>query len=115
MIESLLKKLPWDKGRQGTGYSKIKLLESRRLKCDAYLLYYPTGSEIPPHTDKVESGRHYRLNIVLKQARKGGRFICLNPLISRFRVNLFRPDIDEHAVTKIEDGYRILFSVGWIR
>lgn len=57
------------KGRQGTGYAKLKLLRSERLKMDAYILKYPEGSHIPPHTDPVDSNKHYRLNVVLEKSR----------------------------------------------
>ena len=115
MLENLLKKLPWVPGRIGTGYNKLCLLQSKRLKCDAYLLYYPTGSEITPHTDPVAFHRHFRLNIILKKCKSGGEFICKDTLFSGFRVNFFRPDIAEHSVSKIEDGYRVMLSVGWVR
>lgn len=114
-MESLLKKLPWTQGRQGTGYNKIKLFESQKLKCDGYLLYYPEGSEIPLHTDPVTLGRHYRLNIMLKKARKGGDFICANPLFKCWRLFFFRPDASPHAVSRIDSGYRVMLSIGWVR
>ena len=115
MLERLLKKLPWQQGRQGTGYNKLCLLQSKHLKFDAYLLYYPQGSRIGVHTDEVESGRHYRLNIMLKKAKKGGDFICPDVSFRFWRVALFRPDIQEHLVTTIQDGYRVMLSIGWVR
>lgn len=60
----------WQRGRQGTGYDKMLLATARwPLPFDSYLIRYPEGSEIPPHTDPVQAGRHYRLNIVLKSPR----------------------------------------------
>ncbi len=115
MLEQLIKKLPWQRGRQGTGYNKIKVFESKHLMCDCYLLYYPQGSEILPHIDPVSSGKHYRLNVMLKRAEDGGDFVCKNPLLRLWRVFLFRPDISEHAVSRIEKGYRVMFSIGWVR
>lgn len=115
MIESLLKKLPWTPGRIGTGYNKLCLLQSRLFKCDAYLLYFPTGSEITPHTDEVEEGRHFRLNIMLRKAEQGGEFKCDCPTYVGYRLFYFRPDLFEHSVTKIEEGYRLMLSVGWVR
>ncbi len=115
ILEELVKKLPWEEGRQKTGYKKIKLLESERLNFDCYLLYYPEGSEIPQHFDKVESGRHYRMNIVLKKADVGGDFVCQDVIFSKYRTNIFRPDIAEHSVTKIEKGYRLVLSIGWLK
>jgi len=114
MLEKIIKNLPWKDGRQEMGYKKIKLFESQRLLCDCYLLYYPEGSQVQAHFDKVDFGKHYRLNIVIKKANEGGDFVCENPIWNRYRVNLFRPDISEHYVKKIKNGYRIVFSVGWI-
>jgi hypothetical protein len=81
---------------------------------DAYVLRYPQGSEIPPHTDPVAAGRHYRLNIVVWRAREGGEFVCAGALWQRGRVALFRPDRSEHAVTRVVAGRRYVLSVGWV-
>ena len=115
MIETYLKKLPWKSGHAETGYQKIRLFESARFKCDSYLLYYPCGSEIPAHVDSVSFGRHYRVNVILKKALVGGDFICADPIFSKFGVNLFRPDISPHAVSRVESGYRVVLSFGWVR
>ncbi|MGB0833537.1 MAG: 2OG-Fe(II) oxygenase [Psychrobium sp.] len=85
------------------------------IKFDMYLLKFPEGSEIPPHVDKVSSGKHYRLNIVLKQAARGGEFICASPIFEISCIKLFRPDVCEHSVTKVEEGSRYLLSIGWIK
>jgi hypothetical protein len=114
-IERLIARLPWQKGRQGTGYNKICLMQSRRWLCDAYLLYYPVGSEVPLHVDEVNFGRHFRLNIMLKRAKSGGEFICVNPIVRWWRVFYFRPDASQHMVTKIEEGYRVMLSIGWVQ
>ena len=67
--------LRWQRGRQGSGYDKMLLLTARwPLPFDSYLIRYPEGSAIPPHTDPVSTGRHYRLNIVLKASPRGGEF-----------------------------------------
>ncbi len=115
MLEKLLKRLPWKPGRQGTGYSVFTFLQSERFLCDGHILYYPEGSEIPPHRDKVLFGKHYRLNIMFKKAKAGGEFICENPIFKWWRISLFRPDASTHSVTKIVDGYRVMLSIGWVR
>jgi len=115
MFEQFLKKLPWQQGRQGTGYNKICLAQSRRFKFDCYLLYYPMGSRVGAHTDEVESGRHYRLNVMLKKAKRGGEFKCPDASFRWWRIALFRPDIQEHFVTTIQEGYRVMLSIGWVR
>ena len=71
----------WQKGRQGTGYDKMLLLTARwPLPFDSYLIRYPESSEIPPHSDPVQTGKHYRLNLVLKAPKSGGEFICATPI-----------------------------------
>lgn len=105
----------WQKGRQGTGYDKMLLATARwPLPFDSYLIRYPEGSAIPPHTDPVQSGRHYRLNIVLKSPRSGGEFVCADPIFATRRIKLFRPDACEHSVTQVVGGNRYVFSLGWV-
>ena len=107
--------LRWRKGRQGTGYDKMLLLQSwLPLPFDLYLLRFPCGTAIGPHTDRVASGQHYRLNIILKPARRGGEFQCADPIFASRRIKLFRPDRSEHSVTRIEEGSRYVLSLGWV-
>lgn len=111
-----MKWLKWQQGRLGSGYSKMLLIESKWLfKFDVYLIKFPKYSYISPHTDPVEKGRHFRLNLLLKKAKEGGEFICSDFLYSSNRIKLFRPDIREHYLTKIIKGKRYIISIGWIR
>ena len=106
----------WESGRQKSGYDKMLLCTSLwPIKFDAYLLKFPEGSEIAAHTDKVETGKHYRLNLVIKRAKIGGEFICSNPIFQSNRIKLFRPDVSEHQVTRVIKGNRYLLSIGWIK
>jgi len=105
----------WQRGRQGTGYDKMLLLTARwPLPFDSYLIRYPEGSAIPPHTDPVQAGRHYRLNIVVKASPRGGEFICATPIWQSRRIKFFRPDACEHSVTRVEGGSRYVLSLGWV-
>lgn len=105
----------WQRGRQGTGYDKMLLLTAAwPLSFDSYLIRYPDGSQIPPHTDPVDSARHFRLNIVLKAPKAGGEFICANPIFATQRIKLFRPDVCEHSVTRVVGGSRYVLSIGWV-
>ncbi|MBB3193872.1 hypothetical protein FHS28_001237 [Roseateles terrae] len=81
---------------------------------DSYLIRYPDGSEIPPHKDPVQLGRHYRLNVILKAPKSGGEFVCKDPIYSGSRIKLFRPDVSEHSVTRVAGGSRYVFSIGWV-
>lgn len=107
--------LRWEKGRQNTGYDKLLLAVNPFLvPFDCYLLRFPEGSEIPAHRDAVKSGRHYRLNIVLKRSPAGGEFVCTDPLFQTRRIKLFRSDISTHSVTRVLGGSRYVLSIGWI-
>jgi hypothetical protein len=106
----------WQRGRQGTGYDKMLILTARwPLPFDSYLIRYPEGSEIPPHTDPVKIGKHYRLNVILKSPQSGGEFLCANPIYTSKRIKLFRPDVCEHSVTKVVGGSRYVLSLGWVK
>ena len=106
----------WKQGRQKSGYHKMLLARAIwPIKFDLYLLKFPEGCELPPHQDEVDHGKHYRLNIVLKNAKEGGDFICKSPIYSNHRVYFFRSDISEHSVSKVITGNRYLLSLGWVR
>ena len=115
-MKSLAKLFKWDKGRQLSGYQKMLLIRSQWLfKFDVYLLKFPQGSEIKQHVDTVTSGKHFRLNIVLKKAKQGGEFICNDLIFETARIKLFRPDICTHSVTEVVRGERYVLSIGWVK
>lgn len=109
--------MKWQEGRQGTGYYKLKLFESKLLKLDVYLLKFPENSYISPHTDPSTLGyQHHRMNVILKKAIKGGEFKKSYKRKEEYgRVIKFRPDIEEHFVSKIKKGSRWVLSVGWLK
>lgn len=115
MVQAL-KLWRWEGGRQDSGYEKLLLLGARwPIRFDLYLLRFREGAYIPLHVDKVKSGRHFRLNIVLRKAKLGGEFLCSSPIFESSRVKYFRSDISEHSVSKIEAGTRYVLSLGWVR
>jgi hypothetical protein len=84
-------------------------LTSKRLSI--YLVRYPEGHKVVPHVDMVSEGRLYKLNCVLVRPKAGGEFICEKNVFNLFgRVILFRPDLYQHRVSKIERGNRWLIS-----
>ena len=111
----LRKAFRWDVGRQGSGYDKMLLLTAPwPIAFDSYLIRYPVGAHIPPHTDPVTGRRHFRLNVIVKRSRGGGEFICSNPIFSTARIKLFRPDRCEHSVTEVTGSRRYVLSLGWL-
>jgi hypothetical protein len=108
--------LRWNAGRQETGYHKLLLATSPvPVPFDLYLLRYRVGAGIPPHVDPVDGRRHYRINIVLREAERGGCFSCVAPIFETRRIKVFRPDVSEHAVSTVEAGTRLVLSLGWAR
>ena len=85
------------------------LFRSQRL--NIYLVRYFEGHSIMPHLDMVSSGRLYKFNWVLIKPKKGGVFYCEKNRLNLFgRFILFRPDLYEHRVSRIEHGQRWLLS-----
>lgn len=113
----LLKNLwKWRSGRQNSGYEKMLLLANRVVQpFDCYLLRYAPGAEIAEHTDPVDDKKHYRLNIVLKRATRGGEFKCQEVIFENSRIKLFRPDVSAHSVGLVNAGTRYVLSIGWTR
>lgn len=107
--------LRWQTGRQGTGYDKMLLaLNHKLIPFDCYLLRFPEGVSIPPHRDQVTTGKHYRLNMIVKTSDSGGEFICEQNILNLPRIKLFRPDIYVHQVTEVKGGSRWVLSIGWV-
>lgn len=107
----------WITGRQNTGYEKFTLIFSKTLALDAYIIRIPMGVEVPTHTDTVTPNfSHHRVNITLRAARKGGlTYIEDNgKLIMAKWAYKFRPDIQPHRVTKVEEGELWILSFGWL-
>ena len=132
---------PWIPGRQGTGYDKALLRDrlydvegpvlQRGLKevtggqqlpddwelWDAWLLRYPDGAHIAPHTDPAREGhRHVRLNALLKAPEGGGELTVDGQKVA-LEVGdaiVFAPDVQPHEVSRVT-GERLLFSLGaWL-
>lgn len=113
MVVRKMKWLRWEKGRQKSGYDKMLLATGIfPLPFDCYLLRFPEGSEIGSHVDKNDGNKHYRINVIIKRAIKGGLFFCENTIFETGRIKFFRPDENYHAVSKVEKGTRYVLSFG---
>lgn len=100
----------WQEGRQASGYQKL-LLAGWSPFFDLWLLRYPEGAHIARHQDEVTGRRHYRFNLVLKKARRGGDFKC-GSFYRVGRLVAFRPDKHWHEVSLVEEGTRFVLSLG---
>ena len=111
----------WIKGRQDSGYLKFKLFIIEWLKIDCYILKFPKGSFIKTHNDPAPEGyEHHRFNFIFWKAKRGGTFFsrplhCKNMYPNHNRIIKFRPDIEDHSVSAIEQGTRYVLSVGWLK
>ncbi len=103
--------LKWVPGRQGGDYQK-KLIFAFKIPfligMDMYVLKFAPGFLLPEHVDKVEKGKHYRLNIIFKG---DGEFRCDKAIIRTKRVILFRPDKHLHSMQN-GNSERKVFSIG---
>jgi hypothetical protein len=103
ILRFILEKMA-QKGRQGSGYYKLKLFSSKYFKRDAYLLFFPKGCIVPPHTDPISIGPHgerydhFRKNIDLWGKNNGGE-IYLMP-------DVYAHDIDTLSFPPL---YEIIF------
>ena len=106
-------------GYRGTGYMKMRLCSATwPVPWDAIVLKMPEGVELEAHRDqargKFATKQGWRINILLKKAKKGGEFFCEQPCWSFLqRIFVFRADTTTHGVTKVEDGCRYLISIGF--
>ena len=108
--------LKWEIGRQVSGYSKMLILTGKfPIPFDMYLLKFPQGSFIKEHVDAVQEGyKHFRLNIILKKSKSGGIFKAEKNIFETSRIKFFRPDIYKHSVSKVDSGYRLVLSIGFL-
>lgn len=108
--------MKWERGRQGTGYEKIRLASSNwPLPFDVYILRYRTGAHIPLHTDPNPLGQHWRCNITLWKAAEGGEYFEWDAGTRPRRIRVFRPDKTPHGVKPVVKGTRYVLSIGWLK
>jgi len=118
----VMKWLRWDHGRQGSGYSKMLLAQSKFFKFDCYILKVPDGVGIPEHVDPaIEGYEHHRLNAILNKPCVGTGQIVVKGPIRKIgeRIMIFRPDLYPHSMTPVSyiwsDNSLYILSIGWLR
>lgn len=110
-----MKFFKWREGRQKTDYNVMLLAEvTWPLPMDCYIIKYPDGAGVPPHRDKVENGRHFRINFIVTNPNTGGEFICDKVIFQTKRIKFFRPDLYYHEVNPCYGKTRYVFSIGWV-
>lgn len=83
---------------------------------DAYFIKYPTGSLSPSHLDPVPGFEHRRVNMILRMPPKGGVLTVDGveyDLLERDAYT-FSPDREWHGVSAVDEGERIVFTVGTV-
>lgn len=106
----------WQNGRQrGIDYKKFPLwfFTIGKWGFDAYILKYKEGV-LHEHTDPVEGGEHWRMNIKLQGIADFGTKSNNNWKYSRRIVNIFRPDIVPHCLLVYYTGCTKL-SFGFVK
>lgn len=105
----------WLPGRQsGAEYKKLCFLNFRvgRYGFDGYILRYPKSMHLRTHTDPVEGGKMWRLNITL-----WGRSVTIiwlpKGLALCTGIVWFRPDIHAHGVTTTTKTCKL--SLGFVK
>lgn len=108
----------WQSGRQqDCEYHKFPLWYFRiwKLGFDAYILKYEPDSFLPWHTDKVENGKHWRMNINITGAAS---FIIIKNDTPFFylqrKIIIFRPDVFSHSL-KVGNKKCIKLSIGLVK
>ena len=110
-----MKLFTWIGGRQASGYDKMPLFISKRLKLDLYLIRFPVGAHVPTHKDPVEKGyKHHRLNYMITgNYNIGQRMYVLGPSKRFWRFIYFRPDVFEHGLQDRKTE-ALMISLGWL-
>lgn len=127
--------LAWDNGRQGTGYlkaavsdSKFQDIKKRSLealsadvacKHDCYVIRYPLFSHIPPHVDDAPFGtEHWRMNAIIQASEQGGIFGLEERSLDLLEGDgvIFRADKMRHRVSTVNGNVeRYVWSVGVLK
>ena len=103
----------WQEGRQkDTTYEKFPLWYFRIWKWgfDAYILRYQPDTYLKLHVDRVDNGKHWRLNIKLVGKAS---FFCHGTGIINRRFVFFRPDLYLHSLYAYTKTIRL--SVGFVK
>lgn len=80
-----------------------------------HIAKYDVGDLLAEHTDTVGLGRMWRVQFVLRNAKRGGDLLCERFVVNRPRFKIFEPGKYKHEVTEVRDGQRLVLNFGiWI-
>lgn len=101
--------LEWKFGMQNFTYKKFILIKFNIFDC--YLIKLNKFCDIPWHTDKVDNGKHHRVNILIF-----GKYVQLyeeKPIWFNKYITFFRPDINKHMIGT-GNNIALVLSIGWV-
>lgn len=110
----MAKLFKWEPGRQySCKYKKFTIwfFKVCNFGFDSYILKYESNQVLPKHTDPVEHGIHYRLNIGYGRSNFYCGKIIFKVILGKLSVYFFRPDICPHSLhiydktTKVSFGF----------
>lgn len=78
---------------------------------DLVALRYRHGASLPMHKDEVKGFNCYRFNFS-HNSGTGGDLICDKMIFRSKFLNIFRPDENMHGVSKVDNGTRLVLTVG---
>lgn len=106
--------MKWTPGRLRPGYFKLLLFESRRWKCDLYILKVEKGKIIPWHRDRApaEGFIHKRWNFHLWGLGLMSLWESDHRLMFPGRAVVFEASARPHRFDPIHQCY--LISFGWL-
>lgn len=83
------------------------------LQIQLHINRYRVGGELHEHTDVIKEGeRQFRIQLILKNAIRGGELLCERFIINRRHFKIFEPARFKHEVTRVEEGERFLLNLG---
>ncbi len=109
-----MKLFRWQKGWGKTGFELFPLIYWAWMSMDCYLLRYRTGTKICVQWDKAIGYAHYRFNITLKNAKRGGLMRFEKTIFKLGPFHLFRPDERMFLISPVHEGTKYILSFGWL-
>jgi hypothetical protein len=83
------------------------------LQLQLHVNRYKVGDELQEHIDVIKEGeRQFRIQFILRNAIRGGELLCEHFIVNWRWFKIFEPARFKHAVTRVEEGERLLLNFG---